>query len=126
MRKRVAQMLALLMLMPSLVCGMSVCPMSAQIIDVGEKSHCGDRVDKASKAAAKIMMFVDCMGVDLQQSPPHFEFDEPRYALDLNAYTVFVPRQPLGDNLTGWISIRGPPTPAVPEPIYLITQRLRL
>lgn len=126
MRKRVAQMLALLMLMPSLVCGMSVCPMSAQKMDVSEKSHCGDRVNKASKAADKVIMFVDCMGIDLQQLPPHLQFDEPRYALDLNAYAVFVARQPLGDNLAGVVSTRGPPTPALPEPLYLITQRLRL
>lgn len=130
MQRPVAQFLVLLMLMPSLVCGMSVCPMSGLGMDVAEESHCGGQAKEQSKKFDNVMMFVDCMGIDIQQSKPASQITEPLFVVDLYADAAGALWAQLDANYKSLAYIRGPPKYKLsfssPTAIYSATQRVRL
>lgn len=116
--------------MPSLVCGMSVCPMSGPVVEVSEKSHCGGSAAPAEASAPYTMMFIDCMGIDLQQSSTATQIDEPSYFLDpISIGLLAIAHQMRAEN-TSFLLIRGPPfsqnVTGLKEPLYLVTRRIRL
>ncbi len=131
MKKALTQLLALLLLMPSLVCGMSVCPTVEQEAALATGRHCGgEPPEGVSKQTDAIMWFSDCMGVDIQPSTLSIELDEPSFLPDLTevAGVGDWAISPMDYRVHG--GIRGSPgwrgRPSTQEPLYLSTRRIRI
>ncbi|HOO82254.1 MAG TPA: hypothetical protein PK513_07105 [Alphaproteobacteria bacterium] len=127
MRQFLVGFLTLVMLTPSLVCGMADCPMPMQ----AEKKPCHQSGDMDDDMQGKDgpMLAADCMGVDFFQVDvsndiqPDLSVDSVDYAwIDLVTDYNFQT-----DNING---IRGPPgrmlDPRSQPSLILITQRFRI
>ncbi|MEP5566817.1 MAG: hypothetical protein ABJN62_03200 [Halioglobus sp.] len=136
MQKMLARLLIAFLLMPSLVCAMPFCPTNTEAPASAEQStkqqsHCGSARDKdTEKAAPKVMLFVDCTGVDLQASSLLLQINEPQFSNDLTDYEDSDLWQiNLGDEAR-FNTVRAPPKPQNnfnrQTPLYLKTQRIRL
>ncbi len=130
MKKLTLTFLTLLMVMPSLVCGMTLCPMqSAQAAEIGTDKPVPCHEQSQEDAESGVMLMQDCMGVDLQKSDTA-SIDKPDLKTDFVVYTS------LTDVLTTQLTqidsnaIRGPPMRpdivATYLPVYQTTQRFRL
>ncbi len=125
MRKTLLGLMAFLVLTPSLVCAMVFCPMpSAQ---AGEQASCHE--NNADYEDSGVMLMSDCMGVDffMQDIVYDFEVDHQVHVSGLlwgelaSGYNFEL------QNING---VRGPPPQGIaeslPQPLYLITQRVRI
>lgn len=135
-----ARLLMLLLLMPSLACAMPVCHQTKQVVSKPVKLHCAQQEQGRNTAAegasvyeslqAPVMLAWDCMGVDFQQSPQPFEFDNGKEfidhsdSLDVSYWLAFK------EIARRFDAIRAPPQAhsnvQYLPPVYLITQRFRL
>lgn len=117
--------------MPSLVCAMHVCPSTEQVSQPSQQQHCADKVnDAATEQLDTVMLFVDCMGVDLQLSPLPFQIAEPTFSPDLTGdSSVEFWSEIRGANIQ-FHAIRGSPAEYAfalsNPPVYFVTQRFRL
>lgn len=135
MRTLIARMLALLMLMPLLACAMPECPTAGYLVSATAQdevvSHCPDATPSAGhEQAAAVMLFADCMGVDLQAHFTPLQLLEPTFSPDLDLYPLIGCLAVQGASDTLAQSIRGSPAilGALPTtaPVYFQTQRFRL
>ena len=130
MKRITLTFLTLLMVIPSLVCGVTLCPMkSAQAAEVSADAPVPCHEQSQEDTDTGVMLMQDCMGVDLQKSDTA-STDKPDLKTDLVVYAS------LTDVLTNQLTqidsnaIRGPPMRpdivATYLPIYQTTQRFRL
>ena len=131
MRTSVIHVMIALLLMPSVVCAMPACPKTEQNAQVSEKPHCAGKMDEAAEGQFQIvMLFVDCMDIDLQQSPQPFQIAEPIFLPDLGDDKSQVFWSSRGTEELSFHGIRGSPPPhhssPAAVPVFLSTQRFRL
>lgn len=116
--------------MPSLVCGVSLCPMqSAQAAEISADKSVPCHEQSQEDTDSGVMLMQDCMGVDFQKSDTA-SIDKPDLKTDFVVYAS------LTDVLTNQLTqidsnaIRGPPLRpdivATYLPVYQTTQRFRL
>ena len=130
MKKLALTFLTLLMVMPSLVCGMALCPMqSAQAAEIGADKPVPCHEQSQEDTDSGVMLMQDCMGVDLQKADST--------SIDISDLeTDFVIYASLNDVLATQLTriesnaIRGPPLKldiaSTGLPVYQTTQRFRL
>jgi hypothetical protein len=133
MNRAIAYLLMLLMVTPSLVCSM---PMSADSVELTRKamqSHCGelDKTDSSQVEKPKqIMLYVDCMGIDLHSTALPNLVAEPVYDLKIDWGVTTSPDALSFDGLYLPGPIRGSPLAAdfsFRKPaVYLATKRFRI
>ena len=130
MKKLTLTFLTLLMVMPSLVCGVSLCPMqSAQAAEVGSDAPVLCHEQPQEEIDGGVMLVQDCLGVDLQKSDTA-SIDKPELKTDFVVYASLI------DVLNGQLteidshSVRTPPLRpdivATYLPVYQDTRRFRL
>lgn len=128
MRNFIALLLIFMIVMPSMVCAMSVCSHSSSQTPPCHSST--PESSKEHKSPQKIMLMIDCMGVDMQKADTS-SIDKPDLKKEIVVYgLVYTP--PIIQNLhleAG--DIRGPPPdwPDIHETqpsLILTTQRFRI
>lgn len=119
------------LLMPSLVCAMPVCPQYTGFVAESVKPHCGQsEPESLVELPYSVMLFADCTGVELQQSPAPFQMDAPLFTADpvavISAHNPFAFQY----DYLQQAGIRGPPVWQSPQgsqsPVYFTTGRLRI
>jgi hypothetical protein len=130
MKKLTLTFLTLFMVMPSLVCGMTLCPMqSAQAAEVGADKPVPCHEQSQEDTDSGVMLMQECMGVDLQKSDAA-QIGAPDLTIDFVVYAPFI--EVLANQFSQIDSnaIRGPPLQpdivALSAPIYHTTQRFRI
>lgn len=125
MRNFLLGFMTLLMLMPSLACAMTYCPM--QSAQAEEQKPCHQSEDGKKDGP---MLTLDCLGVDLFQQDAQADVPQPQSSVDIINFAwadLAADYNFLPVNIHG---IRGPPdwaerTPNQPS-IILTTQRFRI
>ena len=131
MKKLTLTLLTLLMVMPSLVCSMSLCPMgSAQAAEIDSPPMpCHEQAKDNKFDNGAVMLMTDCMGVDLQKADTA-QVNAPDLSSNIIIYPAFT--NIITTQLTSLSSnaIRGPPPQidivAISSSIYQTTQRFRI
>ena len=134
MKKITLTLLTLIMVMPSLVCSVSLCPMkAAQAAEIGASTNaampCHEQAKDIKSDTDTVMLMTDCMGVDLQKAATA-QIDIPAFTSHLIIYPAFTEIAANQLNYMNSNSIRGsPPQPditAISAPTYHTTQRFRI
>ncbi|MCL4678652.1 MAG: hypothetical protein KJ017_08685 [Alphaproteobacteria bacterium] len=128
MRNFIALLLIFMIAMPSMVCAMSICSHARYKLPSCHTSTSDS--SKEHKAPEKVMLLIDCMGVDMQKADTA-SIDKPDLKKEFVVYALADDAPVIQVSHTDEGTIRGPPPdwPNLHETqpsLILTTQRFRI